>query len=162
MYQNGEFICQDLKLAENPAVLGLLVIDAQGTKGSGDADIFFYFPQRYKEIFLTDDGTIYIDSALKTKPVGLVSGTVTNENKIPYIAEYVTLPDKYYWYIVPLSILDFMSSNISLQNVNIEIINSQISINGQENKKLKETILDNAKKIIDIVKRLFSSENQFL
>lgn len=52
-----------------------------------------------------------------------------------------------------------MSSNISLQNVNIEIINSQISINGQENKKLKETILDNAKKIIDIVKRLFSSEN---
>lgn len=96
---------------------------------------------------------------MKTKPVGLVSGTVTNENKIPYIAEYVTLPDKYYWYIVPLSILDFMSSNISLQNVNIEIINSQISINGQENKKLKETILDNAKKIIDIVKRLFSSEN---
>lgn len=87
----------------------------------------------------------------------LISGL--EENKIPYIAEYATLPDEYYWYTVPLSILDFISSNISLQNVNIEIINSQISINGQENKKLKETILDNAKKIIDIVKRLFSSEN---
>lgn len=87
----------------------------------------------------------------------LISGL--EENKIPYIAEYATLPDEYYWYTVPLSILDFTSSNIFLQNVNIEIINSQISINGQENKKLKETILDNAKKIIDIVKRLFSSEN---
>lgn len=81
------------------------------------------------------------------------------KDKILYIAEYATLPDEYYWYTVPLSILDFTSSNISLQNVNIEIINSQISINGQENKKSKETTFDNVKKIIDIVKRLFSSEN---
>lgn len=82
MYQNGEFICWDLKLAENPSVLGLIVVNDGGTKGSGDSDIFFYFPQRYNEIFLTDDGTIYIDSTLKTKPVGLVSATLTGETEI--------------------------------------------------------------------------------
>jgi len=77
------------------------------------------------------------------------------KDKISYIAEYSTFPDEDYWYTVPLSILDFTSSNISLQNVNIEINNSQISINGQENKKSKETILDNVRKIINIVKNLF-------
>lgn len=82
MYQNGDFICWDLKLAENPSVLGLIVVNDSGTKGSGNSDIFFYFPQRYNEIFLTSDGTIYIDSALKTKPVGLVSATLTSETQI--------------------------------------------------------------------------------
>lgn len=85
----------------------------------------------------------------------LISGL--EEKKIPYIAEYSTFPDEDYWYTVPLSILDFTSSNISLQNVNIEISNSQISINGQENKKSKETVLDNVEKIIGILKELFSS-----
>jgi|GEM_PF-3005252 len=79
------------------------------------------------------------------------------KDKISYIAEYSTFPDGYYWYTIPLSILDFTNTNTSLQNVNIQINNSQISINGQENKKSKETILDNVRKIIDIVKKIFPS-----
>ena len=83
MYQNGaDFIAWDLKLAENPSVLGMVVANSAGNKGAGNDDVFFYFPQRYNEIFLTDDGTIYIDSALTTKPVGLVSATLTSETKI--------------------------------------------------------------------------------
>lgn len=72
----------------------------------------------------------------------------------PYIAEF----DKRYWYTVPLSFLD--SNATSLQNVNIEINNSQIFINRnyQENKESKQDILSNAEKIIDIIKNLFSSE----
>lgn len=87
----------------------------------------------------------------------LISGL--EKDKILYIAEYATFPDEYYWYTVPLSILEFTNTNISLQNTNIEIKNSQIFISGQETKKSKETILDNAKKIIEIVKKIFSSEN---
>lgn len=102
MYQNGaDFIAWDLKLAENPSVLGMVVVNSAGVKGTGNADVLFYFPQRYKEIFLTDDGTIYIDSALTTKSVGLVSGTVTNEKEITLniagvsvTKDKVTLEDK--------------------------------------------------------------------
>lgn len=102
MYQNGaDFIAWDLKLAENPSVLGMVVVNSAGVKGTGNADVLFYFPQRYNEIFLTDDGTIYIDSALTTKPVGLVSGTVTNEKEITLniagvsvTKDKVTLEDK--------------------------------------------------------------------
>lgn len=70
---------------------------------------------------------------------------------IPYIAEHVD----YYWYTIPLSFLD--SNATSLQNVNIEINNSQIFINRnyQENKESKQDILSNAEKIINIIKNLF-------
>ena len=73
---------------------------------------------------------------------------------IPYIAEHVD----YYWYTIPLSFLD--SNAASLQNVNIEINNSQIFINRnyQENKEPKQDILNNTEKIIEIIKNLFSSE----
>lgn len=88
----------------------------------------------------------------KSDEVNLLEA-LENEN-IPYIAEF----DKCYWYTVPLSFLD--SKATSLQNVNIEINNSQIFINRnyQENKESKQDILSNAEKIIDIIKNLFSSE----
>lgn len=94
MYQNGEFICWDLKLAENPSVLGLIVVNDKGDKGAGNDDIFFYFPQRYHEIFITDDGTIYIDSALTTKPVGLVSATLTSASEISLNIEGVAVSEE--------------------------------------------------------------------
>ena len=94
MYQNGEFICWDLKLAENPSVLGLVVVNDEGDMGAGDDDIFFYFPQRYDEIFLTDDGTIYIDSALTTKPVGLASAKLTSASEISLNISGVDVSEK--------------------------------------------------------------------
>ncbi len=94
MYQNGEFICWDLKLAEKPSVLGLIVVNDKGVKGAGDDDIFFYFPQRYNEIFLTDDGTIYIDSELTAKPVGLVSATLTSASEISLNIAGVNVSEK--------------------------------------------------------------------
>ena len=72
---------------------------------------------------------------------------------IPYIAEHVD----YYWYTIPLSFLN--SNATSLQNINIEINNSQIFINRnyQENEESKQNILSNAEKIINIIKNLFSA-----
>lgn len=72
---------------------------------------------------------------------------------IPYIAEHVD----YYWYTIPLSFLN--SNATSLQNINIEINNSQIFINRnyQENEESKQDILSNAEKIINIIKNLFSA-----
>ena len=52
MYHNGSNICWDLKLKENPAVLGIIVVNDNQIKGSGDSDLFFYLPKRYKEIFI--------------------------------------------------------------------------------------------------------------
>ena len=56
MYQNGSNICWDLKLKENPSVLGIIVVNDKGIKGSGDSDLFFYFPIRYKEILINNIG----------------------------------------------------------------------------------------------------------
>lgn len=92
MYQNGtDFICWDLKLAENPSVLAMIVVNSAGAKGSGSADLFFYFPKRYNEIFITNDGKIFVDAALTKEAIGVSSATITKENEITLNCAGITL-----------------------------------------------------------------------
>lgn len=92
MYQNGtDFICWDLKLAENPSVLGIIVVNSKQEKGSGNSDLFFYFPQRYNEIFITSEGKIFVDSDLTKEAIGVASATVSGEKEITLNCAGVTL-----------------------------------------------------------------------
>lgn len=91
MYQNGSNICWDLKLKENPSVLGIIVVNDKGIRGSGASDLFFYFPKRYKEIFINNKGEIFINKELTEKPVGLAGATLTSETKISLLGSGLTL-----------------------------------------------------------------------
>lgn len=120
MYQNGEdFICWDLKLAENPSVLGLIVVNSAEVKGSGDADLFFYFPKRYNEIFITNEGKIFIDSALTKEAIGLSSATITKEDEITLSCAGISLS----------------AETVTLTNKNGETVS--VSSYDSENKKIK-------------------------
>lgn len=82
MYQNGSNICWDLKLAPNPSVLGMIVVNSSGIKGAGNDDLFFYFPQRYNEVFITNQGKFFVNKELTVEPVGCSGANLTAGNKI--------------------------------------------------------------------------------
>ncbi|WP_230757586.1 pullulanase-associated domain-containing protein [Teretinema zuelzerae] len=80
---NGDFICVDLKLAESPALLGMIVIGPSGSKATGNSDVKLNFPQKYDEIYLKQgSGTIYVNSAMTQVAAGLVSATITGTSEI--------------------------------------------------------------------------------
>ena len=97
--KNGNFVYVDLKLASNPKVLGM--IPRKGTSNLAGSDIMFYFPMRYKEIYLKPGSTaVYVDSNLTKLAEGLLSANFTSGTEITINGsvklsnETVTLKDK--------------------------------------------------------------------
>ena len=97
--KNGNFVYVDLKLASNPKVLGM--IPRKGTSNLAGSDIMFYFPMRYKEIYLKPSSTaVYVDSNLTKLAEGLLSANFTSGTEITINGsvklsnETVTLKDK--------------------------------------------------------------------
>ena len=90
-YTNGDFVCVDLKLAENPKSLGM--IPRKGTEKKVPGDCLFNFPMRYNEIFIkASDSTVYVDSNLTKQAEGLLSAKFTSETTIVLEGE-ITLSD---------------------------------------------------------------------
>lgn len=91
---NGSFQYFDIKLAENPEKNSFIIRNGT-SKVSGDSDITFKFPNKYKEIFLkSGNGTVYIDKDCKNLAAGLVSATITSEYKIKPDSQNITLSSK--------------------------------------------------------------------
>ena len=97
--KNGNFVYVDLKLASEPKVLGM--IPRKGTSNLAGSDIMFYFPMRYKEIYLKPGSTaVYVDSNLTKLAEGLLSANFTSGTEITINGsvklsnETVTLKDK--------------------------------------------------------------------
>lgn len=89
--KNGDFVYFDIKLSDAPQQVGFIVRKGT-TKLSGDADIIYLFPAKYKEIFLKNgSGKIYIDSACTKEPAGLASALITGEHKITATISGITL-----------------------------------------------------------------------
>lgn len=102
-YSNGNFSCVDIKLADPAKTVGLIVKSYDGnTKYSGDADIIFYFPNKYNEVFFKKgSGTVYVDSNLTKEPIGTSGASITgakvislNCNGVELSTSTVTLKDK--------------------------------------------------------------------
>ncbi|MGN0723971.1 MAG: pullulanase-associated domain-containing protein [Treponema sp.] len=110
MYQNGSNICWDLKLKDNPSVLGFIVVNDNEIKGSGNSDLFFYFPKRYNEIFINNKGEIFINKELTEKPVGLAGATLTSETKISLLGSGLTLSND------TVKIIDKNGSTLAVSN----------------------------------------------
>ena len=83
--KNGDFFAFDIKLIENPKPVGFIILTDGWKKLSGDADITFKFPQKYKEIWVDTNGKIWIDAAQTKEPAGLLSASITSENEITMV-----------------------------------------------------------------------------
>ena len=97
-YQNGDFVCVDLKLAENPSFIGMIPI-SNGNSLTGD--VIFYFPGRYNQIYLQkDDTNAYVSSDMKTIAEGISGASFTSGTLIKLTgnsslsSENVVLTDK--------------------------------------------------------------------
>ncbi|MDE5898319.1 MAG: hypothetical protein K2H09_03520, partial [Treponemataceae bacterium] len=89
MYSKDGFICVDVKLADKPASVSMLVYDTSNAGQSPDTE--FNFPARYNQIFLfPDDGTAYI-SADKGLPKGVSAAMFTSDTVIAVSGADVTL-----------------------------------------------------------------------
>ena len=98
-YSNGDFVAVDLKLASNPTLLGMIPL--KGSENLTGADVIFYFPRRYNEVFLkAEDKNAYVKSDMKTIAKGVSSAKFTSGTEITLsgntklTAETVTLTDK--------------------------------------------------------------------
>ena len=83
--KNGDFFAFDIKLVDNPAQVNFIILTDGWKKLSGDADITFKFPQKYKEIWVDTNGKIWIDAAQTKEPAGLLSASITSENEITMV-----------------------------------------------------------------------------
>ncbi|HAH60776.1 MAG TPA: alpha-amylase [Treponema sp.] len=90
-HKNGDFVCTDLELADNPQKVSMIVINSSGTKLTGSADISFLFPQKYNEVFFNaGSNVVYINRELTKQAMGLQSAEITGENTITIAYNDVT------------------------------------------------------------------------
>ena len=80
--KNGDFFTFDVKLLENHAQVNFIILGDGWSKLSGDGDITFKFPQKYKEIWVDTTGKIWVDAAQTKLPAGLVSASITGGSEI--------------------------------------------------------------------------------
>ena len=80
--KNGDFFTFDVKLLENHAQVNFIILGDGWSKLSGDGDITFKFPQKYKEIWVDTTGKIWVDAAQTKEPAGLVSASITGGSEI--------------------------------------------------------------------------------
>jgi pullulanase len=82
-HKNGDFVCTDLQLADDPQKVSMIVIDSSGSKLTGSSDISFLFPQKYNEVFFNAGSNIvYINKELTKQAMGLRSAEITAEYEI--------------------------------------------------------------------------------
>ena len=72
--KSGKFFIFDIKLLDNPAQVSFIILGDEWSKLSGD--ITFYFPKKYKEIWVDSKGKIWVDAAQTKEPAGLVSAII--------------------------------------------------------------------------------------
>ena len=80
--KSGNFFIFDIKLLDNPAQVSFIILGDEWSKLSGDGDITFKFPKKYKEIWVDTSGKIWVDAAQTKEPVGFVSGSITGGSEI--------------------------------------------------------------------------------
>ena len=80
--KNGDFFAFDVKLLENHAQVNFIILGDGWSKLSGEGDITFKFPQKYKEIWVDTNGKIWVDAAQTKLPAGLVSASITGGSEI--------------------------------------------------------------------------------
>ena len=68
--KNGDFFAFDIKLIENPKEVGFIILDDDWEHLSGGADVKFYYPHKYKEIWVDTSGKIWVDAAQTEEPSG--------------------------------------------------------------------------------------------
>ena len=83
--KNGDFFAFDIKLVDNPAQVNFIILTDGWKKLSGDADITFKFPQKYKEIWVDTTGKIWVDTEQTKEPAGLLSASITGGNEITMV-----------------------------------------------------------------------------
>ena len=80
--KSGNFFIFDIKLLDNPAQVSFIILGNEWSKLSGDGDITFKFPKKYKEIWVDTAGKIWVDATQTKEPAGFVSGSITGGNEI--------------------------------------------------------------------------------
>ena len=80
--KSGKFFIFDIKLLDNPAQVSFIILGDEWSKLSGNGDITFKFPKKYKEIWVDTSGKIWVDAAQTKEPVGFVSGSITGGSEI--------------------------------------------------------------------------------
>ena len=90
-YQNGDFISVDVKLAEEPSKLGMIVVNSTGNKGTTDKDVIFNFPGRYNELFLFPNDSVAYVSANKGVPKGVSAAQFVSDTVITVSGDDLTL-----------------------------------------------------------------------
>lgn len=122
-YQNGDFICVDLKLAESPSILGMIPLKGETKLSKGD--VIFKFPNSYNEIFLkADDTTAYVSKDWEL-PEGISSAEFTDERTI-------TLAGK---------------ASLSQETVSLTDKNGSVSISAYDTENLTLTLSDSIKEV---------------
>ena len=80
--KNGNFFTFDIKLTESPGTVYFIILGNGWSKLAGGGDLAFKFSSRIKEIWVDNDGKIWIDAEQTKEATGLVSGSITNESEI--------------------------------------------------------------------------------
>ena len=80
--KNGDFFAFDIKLIETPGVVNFIILGDNWSKLSGDNDVTFKFPSKYKEVWVDTNGKVWVDAAQTKEAAGLVSGSITGESEI--------------------------------------------------------------------------------
>ena len=68
--KNGDFFAFDIKLIEDPTQVKFIILGDGWAKLSGEADVIFNYPHKYKEIWVDTNGEIWVDAAQTEKPSG--------------------------------------------------------------------------------------------
>ena len=68
--KNGDFFAFDIKLIENPTQVKFIILGDGWAKLSGEADVIFNYPHKYKEIWVDTNGEIWVDAAQTEEPSG--------------------------------------------------------------------------------------------
>ena len=71
--KNGDFFAFDIKLIEDPTQVKFIILGEgpyEWNKLSGDYDVIFNYPHKYKEIWVDTNGEIWVDAAQTEMPSG--------------------------------------------------------------------------------------------
>lgn len=80
--KNGDFFVFDIKLNKNPVAVNFIILGDGWSKLSGDGDITFKFPKKYREIWVDTKGKIWVDAEQTKEPSGLISASITGRSEI--------------------------------------------------------------------------------
>ena len=80
--KNGDFFAFDIKLIATPGVVNFIILGDGWSKLSGDADITFKFPSKYKEVWVDTNGKVWVNAEQTKEATGLVSGAITGNSEI--------------------------------------------------------------------------------